>query len=79
MKRAINAVVRIEYDDNGTSPINGNKLMEESAIGLTIRPNFNTVDFGISIDAVHIESVDENQLVDWDKVKHNPEYLFTKQ
>ena len=79
MKRVINAVVRIEYNDNGTFPMDDNELRDEAAIGLTFRPNFNTVDSGISVDAVHIEPVDINQIIDWDKVKHNPEYIFIKQ
>lgn len=79
MKRVVNAVVRIEYNDNGTFPMDDDELRDEAALGLTISPNFNTVDSGISIDAVHVEPVVPYQLIDWYKLENNPEYLFIKQ
>lgn len=76
MKRVVNAVVSIEYEDNGTFPLNDNNLRDEAAMGLTIIPNFHTVESGISVKKVEADIINADMLIDWDKLRHNPDYVW---
>lgn len=81
MKRIINAVVSIEYeqDDNNYWSDMSLEDKDDCALGLCFNPNFNTIENGVRLKSVHIEPVEPYTEIDWDKVKHNPEYLFIKQ
>lgn len=78
MKRVVNAVVRIEYEQDDNSYHADMPLLEKDlfAIGLAVNPNFVTEECGISLHNVHVEPVEPHQSIDWDKLEHNPEQLF---
>lgn len=78
MKRVVNAVVRIEYEQDDNSYHADMPLLEKDlfAIGLAIQPNFVTEECGISLRNVHVEPVEPYQNIDWDKLEHNPEQIF---
>lgn len=77
MKNVIYAVVRIEYDFN----LNCTAMEEKdcAAIDLAINPNFHTVENGVSLKSVHLEQVEPNELVDWDKLEHGPDQVYVEQ
>lgn len=74
MKRVINAIVRIEYEWG----LNCSAIEEKdaAAIDLAINPNFHSELNKVSLQSVHVDIVDKDKLVDWDKVEHNPEYVY---
>ena len=77
MKNTIYAVVRIEYDFT----LNCTAMEEKdlTAINLAVNPNFHTVENGVSLKSVHLEQVEPNELVDWDKLEHNPDQVYVEQ
>lgn len=79
MKRVVNAVVRIEYEQDDNSYHADMPLLEKDlfAIGLAVNPNFVTEECGISLRSVHVEPVEPHHNFDWDKLEHNPEQIFT--
>lgn len=76
MKRVINAVVQIEYHTE-----NYNYCTDEdndmTALDLAMRANFHTILDGVQLKSVQVVIVDPDKLIDWDKVKHNPDYVLT--
>lgn len=81
MKRVVNAVVRIEYeqDDNSYYADMPQEEKDHFAIGLAIQPNFVTEECGIGLRNVHVEPVVPHQIIDWYKLEHNPEQVFINQ
>lgn len=81
MKRVVNAVVRIEYeqDDNIYYADMPQDEKDNFAIGLAIQPNFVTEECGIGLRNVHVEPVIPHQIIDWYKLEHNPEQVFINQ
>lgn len=81
MKRVINAVVRIEYEQDDNSCYADMSLQEKDmlAIGLAIHSNFVSEECGIGLRNVHVEPVEPYQNIDWDKLEHNPEQVFINQ
>lgn len=80
MKKVMNCVIRIEYEHD-TEGYWGDLDMsevEDTAAHLAINPNFHSIECGVKLNEVHLEVVDENRLIDWDKVKNNPQILLTK-
>lgn len=80
MKKVMNCVIRIEYEHD-TKGYWGDLDMsevEDTAAHLAINPNFHSIECGVKLNEVHLEVVDENRLIDWDKVKNNPQILLTK-
>ena len=77
MKRVINAIVRIEYEWE----LNCSAIEEKdaAAIDLAINPNFHSELNKVSLQSVHVDIVDKEKLVDWDKLEHNPEQVFINQ
>lgn len=71
MKNVVNVVVRIEYEATDSSYTNEEKDL--TAIHLAVNPKMHTVESGVSIDSVHLSVIDEQQLIDWDKLKHSPD------
>ena len=77
MKNTIYAVVRIEYDFN----LNCTAMEEKdlAAINIAVNPNFHTVENGVSLRSVHLEQVEPNKPVDWDKLEHCPDQVYVEQ
>ena len=73
MKKVINLAVRIEYDYDKEFPKVSEKYNDLTAVELAINPNFNTVEEGVSLNKVHVDIVDPDKPIDWDKLEHNPE------
>jgi hypothetical protein len=78
MKKVINLVVRIEYDYGKEFPKVSEKYNDLTAVELAINPNFNTVEEGVSLDKVQVETIEPYTLIDWDKIEHNPQISLTK-
>lgn len=81
MKRVINAVVRIEYeqDDNSYYADMPQEEKDYFALGLAIHPNFVTEEHGIGLRNVHVEPVEPYLNIDWDKLENYPELVFINQ
>ena len=76
MKRVINAVVQIEYEE---VPSQWNDLnqcdKDEIAINMAIKPNMASETCGILLKSVAIDQVEPYKIIDWDKLQHNPDQL----
>lgn len=74
MKRVINAVVKIEYHTE-----NYNCHTEEendmTALDLAMRANFHSVHDGVHLKSVQADIIDTDKLIDWDKLRHSPDYV----
>ena len=76
MKKTITAVVQIEYHTE-----NYNCYTEEengmTAIDLALgQANFHYVLNGVQLKSVHADIIDPDKLIDWDKLKHNPDLIL---
>ncbi len=80
MKKVMNCVIRIEYEHDTEGYWGDLDIgeVEDTAAHLAINPNFHSIECGVKLNEVHLEVVDENRLIDWDKVKNNPQILLTK-
>lgn len=79
MKRTINAVVQIEYhmEDNNWF---ANHCTEEendiTALDLAMQANFHTILNGVQLKSVQADIVNPDKLVDWNKLKYNPDFVI---
>lgn len=79
MKRVINAVVQIEYhmEDNNWF---ANHCTEEendiTALDLAMQANFHTILNGVQLKSVQADIINPDKLIDWDKLKHNPDFVL---
>ena len=80
MKKVVNAVVRIEYEQDENCYWSDMPMgdVEATAIGLTIKPNFNTEECGIKLNSVHLHHATPHELVDWYALEHCPDQVFVK-
>ena len=78
MKRVINAVVRIEYEQDDCSYYSDLPLREkdDTAIMLAVVPNFRTEIDGIRLKSVHLNNAIPYELIDWHSLEHNPDQIF---
>jgi hypothetical protein len=81
MKRVINAVVQIEYHMDDDIWFADNCTEEKNdiqALDLVMQQsNFHTILNGVQLKSVQADIIDPDKLIDWDKVKHNPDYVLT--
>lgn len=79
MKKVINAVVQIEYhmEDNNWF---ANHCTEEendiTALDLAMQANFHTILNGVQLKSVQADIIDHDNLIDLDKLKHNPDLVL---
>ena len=80
MKRVINAIVRIEYeqDDNCYQADWSPADKDATAISLAMKPNFVTVESGIRLNSVHLHHATPYELVDWWALEHTPDHAYLK-
>ena len=76
-KRVINAVVQIEYHMEDNNLYCTDEENDMTALDLAMQANFHTILNGVKLKSVHADIVEHDKLVDWDKVKHNPDYVLT--
>jgi hypothetical protein len=75
MKRVINAVVQIEYhtEDYNCYTEEENDM---TALDLAMQANFHTILDGVQLKSLQADIIDHDKLVDWDKLKHNPDLVL---
>ena len=80
MKRVINMVVRIEYEQDDSCYWSDMPDAEKdaTAISLAIQPNFHTVECGIELTNVQMHHADPEQPVDWYALENCPDMVFPK-
>jgi hypothetical protein len=75
MKKVINAVVQIEYHTE-----NYNCFTDEendmTALDLAMQANFHTILDGVQLKSVQADIVNPEKLVDWNKLKYNPDFVI---
>ena len=80
MKKIINAVVQIEYhmeDDNWFANHCTGKENDIQALDLVMQQaNFHTISNGVKLKSVLADIVNTDKLIDWDKLKHNPDFVL---
>lgn len=76
MKRVINAVVQIEYhmEDYNCFTEEENDIQ---ALDLVMQQsNFHTISNGVQLKSVQADIVNPDKLVDWNKLKYNPDFVI---
>lgn len=76
MKKVVNAVIRIEYDDEFNTTTS--EELDDIAIDLSLNPNFHTVEQGVLLKSVHLLKVEPSKPIDWDGLRQNPDLLCIK-
>lgn len=80
MKRTINAVVQIEYHMDDNSWFADHRTEEENdiqALDLVMeQSNFHTILNGVQLKSVQADIVNHDKLVDWNKLKYNPDFVI---
>lgn len=77
MRHVVYAVIRIEYESE--DKFYTKEETDLTAINLVVNPSYHTTKCGVSLNSVQLDVVDKDHLIDWDKLKHDPDEIFIDQ